>query len=306
MYHRAAVDRKLAAVQSGRLTTERAPVARQGRAHCTCRPSGRTRLCTTSPRRAPPSICSDLICDRDSWSIPLLKLKPMLERPKSEMTFNFMFEFINRAASMTEAPTIAGLNELMPYGDWRTRLAEAQQEERKGILIDAFRENVKQIGRYDYVVPTEVLRPLRDRTLYCLFYATRHQSGLAAFRECQTKALDAQAATRAALKLKQDADVSGQSELFTSLHDMGPNETAALRAKAKAEAEAMIVTITPKAPDQIQYKKLWAEVLTRHAVRLTDVNAICSALYKKGQIACLNWEERARVPKDHYSLQLPK
>jgi three-Cys-motif partner protein len=261
-----------------------------------------------------PQIVSDIpedafaffFIDPKGWGIPLLKLKPMLERPKSEMTFNFMFEFINRAAGMTEAPTVAGLDELMPYGDWRARLAEARPNERKVTLIEAFRENVKQIGKYNYVVPTEVLRPLKERTLYCLFYATRHESGLAAFRECQTKALDAQAATRAALKLKQDENASGQSELFASLHDMGPNETAALRAKAKAEAEAMILTITPKAPDHVQYKKLWAEVLTQHAVRLTDVNSICGALYKRGQLACPNWEERARVPKDHYSLQQPK
>ena len=243
--------------------------------------------------------------DPKGWGIPLMKLKPMLERPKSEMTFNFMFEFINRAASMTEAVTVAGLDELMPYGDWRAQLAAARQDERKAILIEAFRENVKEIGKYDYVVPTEVLRPLKDRTLYCLFYATRHEIGLAAFRECQTKALDAQAATRAALKLKHDQDASGQSELFTSLHDMRPNETAALRAKAKADAESMILAITPKAPDHVPYKKLWAAVLTEHAVRLTDVNTICGALYKQGQLACPNWEARARVPKNHYNLQRP-
>jgi hypothetical protein len=67
----------------------------------------------------------------------------------------------------------------------------------------------------------------------------------------------------------------------------------------------MILTITPKAPDYVPYKKLWTAVLTEHAVRLTDVNSICGALYKQGQLACPNWEERARVPKDHYKLQRP-
>jgi hypothetical protein len=216
-----------------------------------------------------------------------------------------MFEFINRAASMTEAVTVAGLDELMPYGDWRAKLAAARPDERKAILIEAFRENVKEIGKYDYVVPTEVLRPLKNRTLYCLFYATRHEIGLAAFRECQTKALDVQAATRAALKLQHDKDTSGQSELFESLHDMRPNETAALRAKAKADAESMILALTPKAPDHVSYKKLWAAVLTEHAVRLTDVNSICGALYKQGRLACQNWEARARVPKNYYNLHRP-
>ncbi len=151
------------------------------------------------------------------------------------------------------------------------RLAEAEKavgrpltpDERKEILISAFTENLQQIGDYQYVVPTEILRPLKDRTLYCLFYATRHEIGLQAFRECQTKALDAQAATRAALKVQQEAAGTGQQEMFTSLHDMGPNEAAALRNEAKRAAEAAVLDLTPKAPDHILYKKLWPIVLTQ-------------------------------------------
>jgi three-Cys-motif partner protein len=251
--------------------------------------------------------------DPKGWRIPLLKLKPMLERPKSEMTFNFMFEFINRAAGMTEPVTVVGLDELMPYGNWRARLADAEKDagrpltpdERKEILISAFTENLAQIGRYHFVVPTEILRPSKNRTLYCLFYATRHESGLAAFRECQTKALDAQAETRAALKVRRESADTGQSELFTSLHDMGPNETAALRAKAKAATEAAILDSTPQAPDHIAYKRLWAAVLTRHAVRLTDVNAMCAKLRKTEALLFPDWETGKRVPQDHYRVQRP-
>jgi hypothetical protein len=74
---------------------------------------------------------------------------------------------------------------------------------------------------------------------------------------------------------------SGQKEMFTSLHDMGPNEAATLRADAKKAAEALVLELTPKAPDHTIYKKLWPAVLTKHAVRLTDVNSICAALKKR-------------------------
>jgi hypothetical protein len=144
-----------------------------------------------------------------------------------------------------------------------------------------------------------------NRTLYCLFYATRHESGIAAFRECQTKALDAQAETRAALKVRHEASGSGQSELFESLHDMGPNETAAMRATEKAKAEALVLKLTPKAPDHIIYKKLWAAVLTKHAVRVTDVNSICANLRKKEALLFPDWETGKRVPQDHYRTQRP-
>lgn len=254
----------------------------------------------------PASAFAFFFIDPKGWGIPLLKLQAMLARPKSEVVFNFMFEFINRAASMTDADTVAGLNELMPHGDWRQRLAAARDaDERKEVLIAAFTENLQKVGDYPYVVYTEILRPLRDRTLYCLFYATRHEIGLQAFRECQTKALDAQAETRAALKVQQDAAETGQREMFTSLHDMGPNEAAALRKAAKQAAEAMVLALTPKSPDHILYKKLWPQVLVEHAVRLTDVNTICAELKKKGAILFPNWEARKRVPADHYRLQRP-
>jgi three-Cys-motif partner protein len=262
----------------------------------------------------PPTAFAFFFIDPKGWGIPLLKLRPMLARPKSEVTFNFMFEFINRAASMTDPDTVAGLDELMPYGNWRQRLTEAEKaagrpltpDERKEILISAFTENLQQIGDYPYVVPTEILRPLKDRTLYCLFYATRHEIGLQAFRKSQTKALDAQAATRATLKMQQGAEGTGQQEMFTSLHDMGPNEAAALRIEAKRAAEAAVLDLTPKAPDYILYKKLWPIVLTRHAVRLTDVNTICADLRKKEQLVFPDWEPRKRVPQDHYRVQRPE
>jgi three-Cys-motif partner protein len=248
------------------------------------------------------------LIDPKGWGIPLAKLKPLLARQKSEVVFNFMFEFINRAANMTAPDTVAGLDQLMPFGDWRQRLMTGRTlspDERKDILIPAFTENLKQIGGYKYVVPMEILRPLRDRTLYCLFYATRHESGLAAFRECQTKALDAQAKTRAALKVQREASGTGQSELFESLHDMGPNEAVAWRAKEKAQAEALVLDLTPKAPDHITYKSLWAAVLTKHAVRVTDVNAICASLKMKNELVFLDWEAGKRKPEDHYRMQRP-
>jgi hypothetical protein len=53
------------------------------------------------------------------WRVPLANLQPLLARSKSEVTFNFMFEFINRAASMSEPVTVAGLDDAA----WRLALA---------------------------------------------------------------------------------------------------------------------------------------------------------------------------------------
>jgi three-Cys-motif partner protein len=253
------------------------------------------------------------LIDPKGWHIPLIKLKPLLARPKSEVIFNFMFEFINRAASMSDKDTIDGLDGLMPGSNWRQKLTVTEEreggplkpEKRKEILVNCFKESLRLVGGYDFVAETEVLRPLKDRTLYCLFYATRHPKGIEVFRDCQIAALNTQAKTRAAVKVTAQASTSGQVEMFSSLHDMGPDQTVALLARECEAAEASIKELSPKSPDHIRYAHLWPAVLSRHVVRLPDVNAICGRLKKQGGLLFPDWEHRARVPKDHYRMQRP-
>ena len=177
------------------------------------------------------------LIDPKGWRIPLLALAPMLARPRSEVIFNFMFDFINRAASMKDAA--AGLNELMPFGDWRTALKTAETpEERKAILVEAFAANLAHLGKYAYVAETTVLRTVKDRPLYCLFYATRHPQGIQEFRDCQAEALKEQSKTRAATKVRHAAAKTGQTEIFQSLHEMGPDDLTAFLEAERAAAGA--------------------------------------------------------------------
>ena len=67
------------------------------------------------------------LIDPKGWRIPLRALGGLLARRNSEVIFNFMFDFINRAASINESVVIDGLNELIPLGDWRSKLEEAEQ-----------------------------------------------------------------------------------------------------------------------------------------------------------------------------------
>ena len=57
------------------------------------------------------------LIDPKGWRIPLRQLEPMLKRPNSEVIFNFMFEFINRAASIEDPTIVSGLQELMPMAN---------------------------------------------------------------------------------------------------------------------------------------------------------------------------------------------
>src|SRR5690606_30061102 len=63
--------------------------------------------------------------DPKGWRIRLRDLEKLLARPKSEIIFNFMLEFINRAASMRDPIVASGLDELIPFGNWREKLDAA-------------------------------------------------------------------------------------------------------------------------------------------------------------------------------------
>jgi three-Cys-motif partner protein len=248
--------------------------------------------------------------DPKGWRIPLLALKSMLDRPNSEVIFNFMFDFINRAASINDPVVRAGLNELMPYGNWKAKLDEAERlaggdlgpTQRKDILVGAFTESLARLGHYQYVAETTVLRSLRD-AVDCLCYATRHSTGIQVFRDCQTKALTEQAKTRASAKVRHANTSSGQGEFFESLHDMGPNELQEFLQAELSLAERVLLDLTPQQPAAILYEKLWPQVLARHVVRKPDVNKIAAYLRKQGVLLFPDWEKGKHVPQPRYRTQ---
>ncbi len=251
--------------------------------------------------------------DPKGWRIPLQRLTPLLSRANSEVIFNFMFDFINRAVNISDANIVAGLNELIPYGDWRGKITEAETqgggnltpEARKTVVVGAFTESLGKLGNYRFVAETTILRPLKDRPLYCLCYATRHPRGIEVFRDCQIKALQEQSATRAAVKLQHAATTSGQAEMFESLHDMGPDELNAFLASERQQAESSLLELTPQKPATIRYEALWPEVLARHVIRRPQVNELAVKLRNAQALEFPDWEKGKRVPQPSYRTWRP-
>lgn len=257
----------------------------------------------------PPSAFAFFLIDPKGWGVPLKKLESLLARPNSEVIFNFMFDFINRAASINEPKVVAGLDELIPFGNWRAALAEGERngglssEERKEILVNAFSDSLRQIGNYGYVAETAVLRPTKNRPLYSLLYCTRSKTGIEVFRQCQIAALEEQSRTRAAVKIGHAETTSGQGEIFQSLHEMGPDELLKYLRSEREAATRRILELTPAQPGTIQYDQLWPQILGRSVVTKVDVNKIVARLRAENELLIPDWEKRRRVPQDGYRLQ---
>jgi three-Cys-motif partner protein len=257
----------------------------------------------------PPNAFAFFLIDPKGWRVPLKTLTPLLARPNSEVIFNFMFDFINRAASIDEPKVVAGLDELIPLGSWRAALAERDRsgglspEERKEILVNAFSDNLRQIGNYGYVAETAVLRPTKDRPLYSLLYCTRSKTGIEVFRKCQIAALGEQSRTRAAVKIGHAETTTGQGEIFQSLHEMGPDDLLRYLQSEREAATSRVLELTPAQPNVIQYDQLWPQILARSVVTKVDVNKIVAGLRIENKLLIPDWEKRRQVPQDGYRLQ---
>ena len=144
---------------------------------------------------------------------------------------------------------------------------------------------------------------MKDRPLYCLFYATRHPKGIEVFRDCQVAGLREESRTRAATKVKHATTTTGQGEFFESLHDMAPDKLESLLQDQRMEAEKTLLELAPRRPKFVTYEELRANVLARHIVRLPDVNKIAARLKREKRLLFPDWERGKRVPQPSYRTQ---
>lgn len=265
-------------------------------------------LCHAIPTRA----FAFVFIDPKGWRIDTTRLAPLLRRANSEVVFNFMFDFINRAASIRTPEVERGLNDLIPNSAWRDSLAAppkpgvAEAEHRKRVLIDAFSAELGRLGHYRFLAETTVLRPTKDRPLYCLVYGTRSPVGLKVFRESQIKALRQQDMIRGLTKLTTSAATTGQNELFGSLSEMAPDPTTAFLNAELEQAEQLMKAVTPSAPASAAWGRIWPQVMERHVVSQAQLNQLAGEMHRQGILYCSDWGPRKRVPDDGYRLQRPQ
>jgi len=252
-----------------------------------------------------------LFIDPKGWRIDMRRIAELLRRPNTEVVFNFMFDFINRAASIQAPGVAASLDELIIDPTWRDRLIEprpagvTEAEHRKTVLVDAFAATLGQLGRYPYVAETTVLRPLKDRPLYCLVYATRKPKGIEVFRGCQVKALQQQDLIRGVTKLNVAAAARDQTEMFGSFSEMAPDPSAAFLADEARLAGQLLHALVPPAPGAAMWGDLWPKVLKRHVVTLTQVKQHAKDFKKAGAVTFLDWAPKQQVPGDQDRLNRP-
>ena len=209
-----------------------------------------------------------------------------------------MYDFVNRAASMSDTKTISSLDPILGGPGWETRLDPSLPRGRA--VEKLFRDNLAIVGNFGFVVSTKIDRPTADRPHFFIAYGTKSRDGLKAFRETEYNVLTRD---RADAKERKRESRSGSSDLFSGL-DADVQETTIdeIVEEQKTLASQDVLNILREF-GPISFSGLWEIILQAYMLRVTNVKDICVDLAKSGAIE-QPWGGGTRKPRDQDAIRL--
>jgi three-Cys-motif partner protein len=229
------------------------------------------------------------------------KIAVLFARAKCEVLINFMYDFVNRAASMNDAKTISSLDPILGGPGWETRLDLGLPRGRA--VEKLFRDNLATIGNFDFVVSTKIDRPTADRPQFFIAYGTKSRDGLKTFRETEYKALKLNARDRAEAKERKRENKTGSSDLFSGLEaDIQETTIDEIVEEQKTLASREVLSILHEF-GPISFSGLWEIILQAYILRVTNVKDICVDLAESGEIE-RPWGRGTHKPRDQDVIKL--
>lgn len=235
--------------------------------------------------------------DPKGWNFDLRKMGPILRHRPSEVIVTFMFEFINRFLDDKRSTIHRSYG--LPFGDanWRSQFEKllAQGMEREEAAVELFREQLKKVGEYKYVLSTRIQRPTADRSLFYLFYGTRHEKGLVEFRKVEKEAMLAEEAARIEARHAIRTARSGIDTLFSAIELSPPRAEGELR---RPELERAIdgITRTIILRNSLYYEDAMPLALEKYSITESEFKDILVQLKVLGRILFEGMKSRQRKP----------
>jgi len=243
-----------------------------------------------------------IFIDPTGWTgYSLDKIAPLFKRPKCEVLINFMYDFVNRAASMSDIRTIASLDPILGGPGWEARLDPTLPRGRA--VEKLFRDNLALAGSFYFVVSTKIDRPTADRPHFFIAYGTKSRDGLKTFRETEYNALKLNARDRADAKERKREGQSGSPDLFSGFEaDVQVTTIDQIVDEQKALASQEILRILHEF-GAMSFSNIWELLLRAYMLRVTNVKDVCVDLAKIGAIEN-TWGGGNRKPRDQDIIKL--
>lgn len=245
-----------------------------------------------------------IFIDPTGWSgYPLDTIKPLFKGKKCEVVVNFMYAFISRFANDKRPHIIASLDPILGGPGWANRLDKSLP---RGQAVEKlFRQTLKEVGGFDFVVSTKINKSTEERTHFYIVYGTKDLAGLKAFRQTEYRALKQHEADRANARENKDTEQSGQALLMPGLDAM--MKAAAVDDVVKEQCAQAKDWLLKDLQDNgaSTFDDVVAKLLRRFMIRETNVKTICHEL-SKANLVENTWGTGTRRPKEDMPIRLLK
>lgn len=212
-----------------------------------------------------------------------------------------MYEFINRFSASDDEDIVRSLEPILGGPGWRDRLDRSLS--RGPAVAKLFRETLKAIGDFKYVVSTKIDKATAERPHFFITYATKSSEGMKTFRRIEYDALKEQVRYRATAKARKREEVSHIVDMFPAQEtEVADPSIYQIVTEEKSAASDYLLDSLLREPEQ-RFDQVVTKILEAFVLRETDVKDICVMLAKSGQIAN-TWGGGNRKPKDRDAIRL--
>lgn len=246
--------------------------------------------------------------DPKGWkTVGIPNLRDILARPRSEFLINFMYDFINRTASMRE---------------WQSEIAEflgqpievvqswegASPRDREASLLNTYRDGLKNAlpsQRAKFRPRTAYVRVMdkdKERAKYHLVYLTTHPVGIIEFMQISQDVELIQKRVRVAKKAAKIAEIRQQESRMDDMF----GETFDDLVENEEQASPIVVdqfwlsylSTSPKVVDEGAF----ADILEQQGWTPSDLQGALARLIQMGKVSNLN----ATSPRPKHPLHYQK
>ena len=243
-----------------------------------------------------------IFIDPTGWTgYPLDKIKPLFDRNKCEVLINFMFDFLNRFTYSQDEATVRSIDPILGGPGWQNHLDPGLS---RGLAVEKlFRETLKGVGSFKYVVSTKIDKATEDRLHFFITYATKHLEGLRVFRQTEYDARRLHERNRANAKERRRRARTGMADLFSD-HQASVKEATIeeIVEEQSALATVELIAILSRS-SHLRFDSVVGELLERYMLRETNIKDICVELAAAGQIEN-TWGKGKRKPSDESLIKL--
>ena len=243
-----------------------------------------------------------IFIDPTGWTgYPFDKIKPLFARPKCEVLINFMYAFVQRFVHTEDEETITSLNPILGGPGWRDRLDTSL--ERGPATEKLFRETLKSVGNFDFVVSTKIDKATVERPHFFITYGTKSLEGLKVFRQAEYDALRQHEKNRANARERIREKRTNTPDLFAGHQAKVQEATVDEIVQEQMElASAELMSALANSGPHL-FSGVLVSLLQAYMLRETNAKDICVNLAKAGKIE-KTWGGGNRKPRDECLIKL--